>query len=193
MLSVILAAVLAVPHAPSESQVLELLKRHDLGEPMKSVGPIPLAGFNFWRRVPLGQGHSAVIVSTLWDSGVFFFGPGGRHRNVLKTAEVLRSWTVDLDGDGIRELVTEERVLRGTALHEAEFRLYSAAGNGRLLWRGESTAYAGAWWKGHAYDRRSYLRIIKDATHPYLQYRHACGGRECVRRLRVARGELLDE
>jgi hypothetical protein len=134
-----------------------------------------------------------VIVSTLWDSGVFFFGPGGRQMNVLKTAEVLRSWTVDLDGDGIRELVTEERVLRGTGLHEAEFRLYSVTGSGRLLWRGESTAYADAWWKGYAYDRRSYLRIVKDATHPYLQYRHACGDRECVRRLRVAGGALFEE
>jgi len=193
MLTMILASLLAVGPTPSESQVLGLLKRHDLGESINSVGPIPLAGFNFWRQVPLGQGRSAVIVSTLWDSGVFFFGPGGRQLNVLKTAEVLRSWTVDLDGDGIRELVTEERVLRGTALHEAQFRLYSVTGHGRLLWRGESTAYADAWWKGYAYARRSYLRIVKDATHPYLEYRHGCGGRECVTRLRVAGGELHEE
>jgi hypothetical protein len=68
MLTVILASLLAFSRAPSESQVLGLLKRHDLGDPITSVGPIPLAGLNFWRRIPLGPGRTAVVVSTLWTA-----------------------------------------------------------------------------------------------------------------------------
>jgi len=193
MLNAILAVgLLAIPLQP-ESVVVDALKRFDGGESITTVGPIPLAGFNFWRRISLGEDRSAVVVSTLWDSGIFFFGPHGNPLNVLQTAEVLRYWVVDLDRDGTQELVTEERVLRGTELLESEFRLYSVTDRGRLLWNAESTAYAGAWWKGFPYDRRSYLRIFAKEDQPYLQYRYPCGGRECIKRLAVARGKLFEQ
>jgi hypothetical protein len=178
---------------PSAAEASILLERHARGEAVNSIGPIQLAGFNFSRSLRLNQQRSALVVSTLWDSGILLFDAAGKAIDVLKTGEVLRVWTADLDGDGKLEVLTEERLIRGTGIELTEFRLYSGARRLRRLWRAEGLHYRDAAWNGVAVDRQSFVRIISGDGAPFLQYRYPCGARECIRRVVLSRGGEVEE
>ena len=192
LLCLILALAPGVP-LPSAAEALALLDRHAEGEAVKSIGPIELAGFNFSRNLQLSRQRFALVVSTLWDSGILLFGPTGVPINMLKTDEVLRTWTVDLDRDGTFELLTEERLIRGTGIQLTEFRLYSAARRLRRIWHAQGRHYRDAAWTGAEVDRQSFVRIISEAQRPSLEYRYPCGTRECIRQVSLSRGGVVEE
>jgi hypothetical protein len=189
----ILALGPAVAQLPTSAEALTLLIRHAEGDPVKRVGPIELAGFNFSRALALGTRRSALVVSTLWDSGILLFDHEGRPINVLKTDEVLRVWTVDLDRDGTLEVLTEERLIRGTGIQLTEFRLYSAAPRLRRLWRREALHYRDAAWTGEEVDRQSFVRIVSGDRASFLEYRFPCRAQECIRRVLLARGTVEEQ
>jgi len=189
----ILALGPAVAQLPPSAEALTLLTRHAEGDPVKQVGSIELAGFNFSRSLALGTRRSALVISTLWDSGILLFDREGRPINMLKTDEVLRVWTVDVDRDGTLEVLTEERLIRGTGLQLTEFRLYSAATRLRRLWRREALHYRDAAWTGEEVDRQSFVRIVSADRAPFLEYRFPCSTQQCSRRVILSRGTVAEE
>lgn len=187
----LVAATVATATQPPLDEALALLQRRGEGESVEAVGPVQLAGFNFSRTVRIGPHAIAIIISTMWDSGVLLFGPGGAPVGSLKTDEVLRLWATDLDRDGTLELLTEERLIRGTGIRLCEFRLYSVVGHPHRLWSAESSHFRVAAWTGVPEDRQSFVRIVS-RPEPHLQYRFPCGAGECVKHLTLSAGSIVE-
>jgi hypothetical protein len=187
----LLSALLTqVPNVPSLDTALGLLKRFREEGGVAAVGPVPLNGFNFSKVVHVGRGAAALVISTLWESGIFLYDAAGNASDFMPCAEVTRLWAVDLDQDGTIELLTDERVGRGTGFQLYEFRLYTLTG-GRLkrIWKAESYRLEAN--VSVQVDRRSYVRIRSTPT-PHLEYLRPCGRQQCLQQLVVEAGQVRD-
>jgi hypothetical protein len=113
----------------------------------------------------------------------------------MPMAEVLRLWAVDLDGDGTMELLTDERVGRGTGFRMHEFRLYRAAGHLKRVWSADSLHTEAPWSPEGVrilVDRQSFVRILNSPT-PHLEYREPCGRQECIKELFMKGDSLVED
>ena len=192
-----LAAVLAAAEVPSLPDALAQLRAYEEGSQAKSIGPIDLRGYNSHRLLSLSHNRRVLIVSTLWGSSIVFVDRSGRVREILEAGEIDqgRTWVADLDGDAALELITDERVGRGTGFQLRMFRVYTVSGHARRLWEAESYRLEAPWTPERVIlleDRRSYLRIRR-SPEPHLEYRYLCGKRQCGKRVTVKEGRVIVE
>ena len=103
------------------------------------IGNIPLAGFNFDREMEIGDGLHVIVISCNLEGGLAVFRRDGTALATQRTKEITAVQLVDLDEDGVSEVVTEEIDGRGTGVLEKTFRVYRIDGSGvQELWSGES-------------------------------------------------------
>jgi hypothetical protein len=124
---------------PPLAEVLSLLKRRAGGQPIASVGPISLGGFNVSRTVDLGHGRTAVAISCNLGGGLLAFAPDGHMVAARRTWEQASLQLIDLNQDGEDELITVEKDASGTGIVEWVYHIYRVASDRfDLLWSGTS-------------------------------------------------------
>jgi hypothetical protein len=185
----LLLAVLApATQLPKLDVALAEVERYRAGGSGAAVGAVSLSGFNSHRVLDLGPKGQALVISTLWDSGIFLYGANGAPLGFVATGEIMRVWTVDLDQDGTLEMLTDERVGRGTGFQLYEFRLYTAGRGLKRAWRAERYRLEAN--QGIQFERRSFVRVHR--VPPWLEYRRPCGADQCIQRLALEAGAVRD-
>lgn len=107
--------------------------------PGAAIGSIQLVGYNFDREMDIGGGLRVIAISCNLTGGIAVFRTDGTAVATLPTKEITSVQLIDLDEDGVSEVVTEEIDGRGTGVLEKTFRVYRIDGSGvREVWSGES-------------------------------------------------------
>lgn len=110
-----------------------------LRAPGAAIGNIQLAGYNFHREMDLGGGLRMIAISCNLGGGLAVFRSDGSAVTTQPTKEITTVQLIDLDEDGVSEVLTEEIDGRGTGVLDKTFRVYRIVGNGvREVWSGES-------------------------------------------------------
>jgi hypothetical protein len=129
--------------APVRAALIDARSGHR--ELATSLG-IDLAGFNWSQEVDIGQpampcdaepvGSTTVFLVSRHLSGeMFVFGADGHLVSRLAIGEPVTYQPIDLDGDGVVELMVEEVDGDGTGSYETGYHIYGAFAEGvRQLW-----------------------------------------------------------
>ncbi|NLH10785.1 MAG: hypothetical protein GX464_05480 [Holophagae bacterium] len=121
-------------------QLLEARAAGGVQAPSEVVG-VSLAGYNFHRLVEPGQGLRVVVISCTQGEGggLLAFDRGGKLIAKRETGEIISIQLVDLDHDGVDELITEEVVNCSTGNFNTLFGVYRVSGGTiKQLWTKEA-------------------------------------------------------
>jgi hypothetical protein len=101
-------------------------------ESATSLG-IDLAGFNWFQEIAIAQRAvtpqqvvTVFLLSRHLSGEIFAFGPDGRLASRLAIGEPVTYQPIDLDGDGLMELMVEEVDGYGTGIYETGYHIYGA-------------------------------------------------------------------
>jgi len=130
------------------------------------LGTIPLDGYSFHRVIEIGGGITVLVVSCNLGGGIATFKADGANIVTRPTHEIVSTQIVDLDEDGVDELVTDEIDGRGTGVLERTFRIYRSTPSGvDQIWQGES------------YSRRAADEVHLTEKLGLLHFDHSGAGR----------------
>lgn len=122
-----------------------------------SLFGVSLAGYNFHREILVGSRIRVIAVSKNLGGALLVFDAEGKLRDTCKTDEILAIQLVDLDHDGIDEIVTEEVWNRATGPFNTGFVVYRVVpAPCRSVWHGE--AFLDMQGPGELERRAGYLR-----------------------------------
>jgi hypothetical protein len=102
---------------------------------------IDLSGYRYSQELTLGHGLRAISISGFDQGAIFIFSESGKLLAKKKTSLVISIEIVDLDGDGLSEIVTEEQEASGTGILGTSFSIYGIYSN-RLLRVWHDLAYS---------------------------------------------------
>jgi hypothetical protein len=110
------------------------------------IAGISFAGFSWYREVEVGGGYRVLVISCKHGGGLMVFGPSLRLTSSMKTDDIKSVTLLDLDEDGISEVLTDEVEGEGTGILLGQFVVYRVSpGPIRRLWDGVSLYQASSW------------------------------------------------
>lgn len=116
-----------------------LLAARSSGDSVSVLGGISLQGYEFHREVEIGQGIRVILISCNLHGGLLSFRSSGSRIASISSNQITGLQLVDLDEDGISEIVTEEIESRGTGILVKNFELYKVSPESlRRLWSARS-------------------------------------------------------
>jgi len=125
----------------SAERTLDARDAGGLDGPSEVLG-VTLAGFNFYREVLIGKGIRVIVISrtkTLGGTLLVFDASGTLASSRETNQEILSMQLVDLDHDGVDEIITEEIGNATPGYFETEFVAYRVwPPPCQDIWRGEA-------------------------------------------------------
>lgn len=127
------------PRSARATQLDEARAKLDRGDAEGAIGNITLAGYSFSREVGVGAGKRVIVISCNLAGGIALYDRNGSLVSTTRTQEITSLQVVDVDEDGVADLLTEEIDGRGTGVLLKSFRLYRVETDAvRQVWQGES-------------------------------------------------------
>ncbi|MGH9713911.1 MAG: hypothetical protein ACRD5M_11505 [Candidatus Acidiferrales bacterium] len=125
-----------------------------------ALGEISLKAFDFSREFEIGKGLHVIAISCQWNGGLPAFHADGSLIQMTQIGPISSIQLVDLDEDGVSEIITEEKEGRGTGVLLRSFNLHTVSNKSIAnVWKAPSYSAASSEYGKAAELHEGFLRF----------------------------------